>query len=80
MCRLVAGRRSIGMISREFFHVLDGEIEVTFREETAVLKTGQTANIPANAPHRFVNAADRPARLLRMRSGRAGGIFPRGRR
>lgn len=50
----------------EFFHVLGGEIEVTFRGETLVLRAGQTANIPANAPHRFVNAADRPARLLCM--------------
>jgi quercetin dioxygenase-like cupin family protein len=50
----------------EFFHVLEGEIEVTFRGETLVLRAGQTANIPANAPHRFVNAADHPARLLCM--------------
>jgi uncharacterized cupin superfamily protein len=44
--------------------VLEGEIEVTFRGETSTLRTGDTANIPANAPHCFRNTADRAARLL----------------
>ena len=48
----------------ELFTVLDGEIEVTFRGETVIARTGESVNIPANAPHRFTNAADRPARLL----------------
>ncbi len=47
----------------EAFTVLEGEIEVTFRGATSVLRAGETANIPANAPHRFRNAGDRPARL-----------------
>jgi len=48
----------------ELFTVLDGEIELTFRGETSIARTGGSVNIPANAPHRFTNAADRPARLL----------------
>lgn len=48
----------------ELFTVLDGEIEVTFRGETSIARTGETVNIPANAPHRFTNAADRSERLL----------------
>jgi quercetin dioxygenase-like cupin family protein len=48
----------------ESFTVLDGQIEVTFRGKTHLLRAGQTANIPANAPHSFKNAAVHPARLL----------------
>ena len=48
------------------FTVLDGEIEFTFRGETMVARIGATVNIPANAPHSFRNASDRPARLLCM--------------
>jgi quercetin dioxygenase-like cupin family protein len=48
----------------EMFTILDGEIELTFRGETTVATAGQTVNIPANAPHVFRNASDRPARLL----------------
>jgi len=48
----------------EMFHVLDGEVEITFRDRTTTVRTGQTASIPANAPHRFANVADAPARLL----------------
>jgi quercetin dioxygenase-like cupin family protein len=48
----------------ETFVVLEGEIDVTFRDETTTLRAGETANIPANAPHSFRNAADRAARLL----------------
>lgn len=43
----------------EMFHVLDGEIEVRFRGETATVRSGETANVPANAPHSFRNATDR---------------------
>lgn len=50
----------------EMFHVLEGEIEATFRGEKSVVRTGETINIPANAPHSFTNASDRPARLLCM--------------
>ena len=48
----------------ETFSVLDGEIEVTFRGRTSTLRAGETANIPANAPHQFANKSTRPARLL----------------
>ena len=48
----------------EMFTVLDGEIEFTFRGQKAVAKAGETVNVPANAPHSFVNASGVPARLL----------------
>jgi quercetin dioxygenase-like cupin family protein len=48
----------------EMFSVLDGEIELTVRGETSTAQTGDTVNIPANSPHVFRNASDRPARLL----------------
>jgi uncharacterized cupin superfamily protein len=50
----------------EFFSILEGEIEVTFRDETSVLRAGETANIPSNAPHRFQNKTDQSVRLLCM--------------
>jgi uncharacterized cupin superfamily protein len=46
------------------FTILDGEIEVTFRGVKSVVRVGETANIPANAPHHFRNTSVRPARLL----------------
>jgi quercetin dioxygenase-like cupin family protein len=48
----------------EMFSILDGEVEVTFRGKTSVARAGETINVPANAPHQFRNASDRPARLL----------------
>jgi len=48
----------------EMFSVLEGEIEVTFRGEKSIARAGETVNVPANAPHSFRNASDRPARLL----------------
>src|SRR3984885_9712566 len=48
----------------EMFTVLDGEIELTFRDATAVATAGDTINVPANAPHVFRNPSQRPARLL----------------
>jgi uncharacterized cupin superfamily protein len=48
----------------ETFSVLEGEIEVTFRGEQTVVRAGETVNVPADAPHRFRNAWDRPARML----------------
>jgi quercetin dioxygenase-like cupin family protein len=50
----------------EMFTVLDGEVRVTFREQTITARAGETVNVPANAPHSFTNAADRPSRLLCM--------------
>jgi quercetin dioxygenase-like cupin family protein len=50
----------------EMFTVLEGEIEVTFRGAKSVVRAGETANIPSNAPHEFHNVSERPARLLCM--------------
>jgi quercetin dioxygenase-like cupin family protein len=48
----------------EMFTLLDGEIEMTFRGAKSVLRPGETANIPSNAPHQFHNKTERSARLL----------------
>ncbi len=48
----------------EMFSILQGEIEFTFRGTTVVAAAGETVNVPANAPHVFRNASERPARLL----------------
>jgi quercetin dioxygenase-like cupin family protein len=48
----------------EMFTILDGAIEFTFRGISAVATAGETINVPANAPHVFRNASERPARLL----------------
>lgn len=50
----------------EMFSVLEGEIEVSFRGTKAVVRAGETANIPANAPHHFRNVSGKPARMLCM--------------
>jgi quercetin dioxygenase-like cupin family protein len=49
----------------ECFRVLDGSLEVHVRDLPPVrLEAGESANIPANAPHSFRNVAQVPARLL----------------
>ncbi|TNC47516.1 cupin domain-containing protein [Rubellimicrobium rubrum] len=48
----------------EMFHVLQGELEVTFRGETMRLRAGQSLNIPANAPHGFRVTSATAARFL----------------
>src|ERR1700710_1423129 len=48
----------------EMFTVLEGEIEVSFRDRKLIARVGETINVPSNAPHAFTNAADTPARLL----------------
>jgi quercetin dioxygenase-like cupin family protein len=49
----------------ECFRVLEGSLEVTFRDGPPVrLEAGDTANIPANAPHVFRNPGEGTARLL----------------
>lgn len=49
----------------ECFRVLEGAIEVRLRNLPPVrLEAGDSANIPANAPHSFRNVAQVPARLL----------------
>ena len=50
----------------EMFHMLDGEIEFTFRGEKHIVKAGMTINIPANAPHFFTNKEGSRARMLCM--------------
>src|ERR1700746_385953 len=40
----------------EMFSIIDGKIELTFRGQTSTARTGDTVNIPANAPHGFRNA------------------------
>jgi quercetin dioxygenase-like cupin family protein len=48
----------------ESFTVLEGEIEATCRGEIVTLRAGDVIAIPANAPHRFQNKTEQPARLL----------------
>ncbi|HEX8275809.1 MAG TPA: cupin domain-containing protein [Longimicrobiaceae bacterium] len=48
----------------ETFRVLEGQVEFSFRGEQVVARTGETVNVPANAPHSFRNASGAPARLL----------------
>ncbi|HEX7784506.1 MAG TPA: cupin domain-containing protein [Sphingobium sp.] len=50
----------------EMFHILDGEIEFTFRGEKRTVTAGMTVNIPANAPHFFTNKEGSRARMLCM--------------
>jgi quercetin dioxygenase-like cupin family protein len=48
----------------ETFILLIGELEATFRGQKRTIRAGETIHIPANAPHRFHNAAAGPARML----------------
>lgn len=48
----------------ETFHLIEGEIEFTFRGEKRVAKAGMTVNIPANAPHSFKNVSGSNVRML----------------
>jgi quercetin dioxygenase-like cupin family protein len=49
----------------ECFRVIEGSVELRIRDLPPVtLEVGDSANIPANAPHSFRNAAELPARLL----------------
>jgi quercetin dioxygenase-like cupin family protein len=48
----------------ESFVVLEGQIETIFRGAKSVVTAGKTVHIPANAPHQFRNASEKPARLL----------------
>lgn len=50
----------------EMFHVVEGEVEITFRDSKSVARSGETVNVPANAPHAFRNVSVLPARLLCM--------------
>ena len=48
----------------ETFAMLEGELEVTFRGVKSVVRAGETIHVPANAPHQFHNASDKPVRML----------------
>ena len=48
----------------ETFIILDGRLDVTFRDATQAAGTGTTIHVPANATHQFRNSSDEPARLL----------------
>lgn len=48
----------------ETFLLLEGELEVTFRGENRVVRSGETVHVPANAPHQFHNTSSVPARML----------------
>jgi quercetin dioxygenase-like cupin family protein len=48
----------------ESFTILEGEIEATFRGEKSTVRAGETVNIPANAPHSFVNSSEKTVKLL----------------
>ena len=50
----------------EMYYLLEGQIELTVRDQTVTLKRGEVVNIPANAPHFFRNASGVPARFLCM--------------
>jgi quercetin dioxygenase-like cupin family protein len=48
----------------ETFILLEGELQATFRGQKSLVKAGDTVHIPANAPHQFHNAGDKPVRML----------------
>jgi quercetin dioxygenase-like cupin family protein len=48
----------------ETFTVLEGECVVTFRGQKVTVRAGETANVPANAPHFIHNDSDKPAHVL----------------
>jgi len=48
----------------EMFYMLEGELDVTFRDQTYRVRPGQSVAIPANAPHVFKVASTTPARFL----------------
>jgi mannose-6-phosphate isomerase-like protein (cupin superfamily) len=48
----------------ETFIVLEGEMEATFRGNKSIVRSGDTLNIPANAPHQFHNTSAEPVRML----------------
>ncbi len=48
----------------ETFILLSGELSLTFRGQTQTVHAGVTANIPANAPHKFKNTSDAITHML----------------
>ena len=57
------GRRS------EFWHVLDGPMEITVDDHTWGAETGTSVWVPLGSVHRMSNKADRTARLLEIAFG-----------
>src|ERR1700753_1182878 len=45
----------------EMFSILDAEVEVTSRGQPMIARAGETINVPANAPHAFINATGTPS-------------------
>ncbi len=48
----------------ETFILLEGQMEATFRGKKSTVRSGETLNIPANAPHQFHNASGEAVRML----------------
>jgi len=48
----------------ETFSILEGELAVTFRGISRVVRAGETIHVPANAPYQFHNSSSRPVRML----------------
>jgi mannose-6-phosphate isomerase-like protein (cupin superfamily) len=48
----------------ERFEVLDGELHVDLRHEQLILKSGQRADVPLRAAHRFYNPSAQPVAFL----------------
>jgi len=48
----------------ETFILLDGEMQMTFRDQQSTLRAGDTVNVPSNAPHQFHNASSKPVRMI----------------
>jgi quercetin dioxygenase-like cupin family protein len=48
----------------ETFVLLEGEMEITFRDKKSIVRAGSTINIPSNAPHQFHNSSSRPVRMI----------------
>jgi quercetin dioxygenase-like cupin family protein len=48
----------------ETFILLQGEMEVTFRGKKSIARSGDTINVPSNAPHQFHNSSSKNVRLL----------------
>jgi quercetin dioxygenase-like cupin family protein len=48
----------------ETFILLEGEMEVTFRGKKSIARSGDTINVPSNAPHQFHNSSSQDVRLL----------------
>ncbi len=50
----------------ELFLVVEGEVEVFFRNQRVTATVGAAVNVPANAPHMFKNRGGAAARVLNV--------------